>query len=500
MKANNTPHADFRTRWNNSFWHFCFSKAQVWDWVLVFGICLIGYIGIRLAYPYPVTMTDSFTYLRAAIDEQFSAFRPYGFSEWLRVIHVFSTSIFSIFIVQTLLYALCCTLLILALKRYFPIRPTWLRWTISVFIVASPVAFYMLNAIMSDALFGCMMILMIAMLIVLAHEGSYSALLIYFGAFFVALFTRYSGMFFIAVLIPILFFLPHKPCRYIGIVGTLLISLFFYQNICNNMQEITHRRQFSTGFDGWQWANNGMHVLPFVDEDKAPKKNMQLLHEACLASRDYICQKTDSGHVASAAFLWDKQSPLKQYLFYYMQTRRVSYVEAWAKLGGGIYADYGKWLIKQHPIEFCRYYLVHNTAKVFYPDCLELVNSYSDIPADNREVQKWFGIDAEDIQQHPSHPLYEKYINPILPALELALWIVMFGALLAMLIRWKHWSMTRSQRIVFWVILLLGFVYCGSTAFASPITIRNWFPLQAIKLAFTTVCLYFAIPTTAKNR
>ena len=128
------------------------------------------------------------------------------------------------------------------------------------------------------------------------------------------------------------------------------------------------------------------------------------------------------------------------------------------------------------------------------------MNSYSDIPADNREVQVWFGIDAEDIKQHPSFPLYEKYINPILPALELVLWIVMFGALLAMLIRWKHWSMTRSQRIVFWTILLLGFVYCGSTAFASPITIRNWFPLQAIKLAFTTVCLYFAIPTTAKNR
>ncbi len=498
MKANKlTARPSEHVGWQQSFWRFCFSREQLWDWIVPAILCIVGYIVLRWAYPYPATSEDSFTYLRAAIDDQFSIYRPFGFSEWLRIIHAVSPSIHALFITQTLLYAFCTTLLILALKRYYPIRPTWLRWLISVLIVVSPVAFFMLNAIMSDALFGCMVILMIAMLMVIFHDGSYIALLLYFVAFTVALFTRYSGMFFAIVLLPVLCFVPHKPCRWISLVGTALICVFFYKNICNNMYNTVRLRQFSTGFDGWQLANNAMHIVPFIDTDadEQPKdKNMRNLHNAiCTHFCDYICQKTDSGKVATSAFMWEKQSPLKQYMFYRMQNTHTSYPKAWAQLGGGLYADYGKWLILHHPVEFCRYFLNHNIPLVFYPRNLEMVVNYVAVPADNREVPEWYGIAPTDMTR-TVHPIYRNWLRHILPAMDLFFWIVMIGALLAMLIRWKHWSMTRAQCLTFWMILLIGFIYCGSTAFASPIAIRNWFPLQALKLAFASCCLYAALP------
>ncbi len=498
MKPNKpTTRPNIRTGWQQSFWRFCFSREQLWDWTIPVLLCLVGYIVLRWAYPYPATYADSFTYLRTAIDDQFSIFRPFGFSEWLRVVHTVSPSIHALFIVQTILYALCTTLLILALKRYYPVRPTWLRWVISILIVASPVAFYMLNTIMSDALFGCMVILMIAMLMVIFHEGSYIALLLYFVAFTVALFTRYSGMFFAVILLPILCFVPHKPCRWISLVGTALICVVFYQNICNHMYDTIRHRQFSTGFDGWQLANNAIHIIPFIDTDadeQPSDKDMRMLHDiTCTHFRDYICQKTDSGKVATAVFMWDSQSPLKQYMFYHMQKTHTSYPVAWARLGGGLYADYGKWLILHHPVEFCRYFLNHNIPLVFYPSNLEMVGKYTPVAADNREIPEWYGIAPADMTR-TVHPFYERGLRHVLPAIDLFFWIVMIGALLAMLIRWKHRTMTRAQRLTFWLILLIGFIYCGSTAFASPITIRNWFPLQALKLALTTCCLYAAIP------
>ncbi len=498
MKANkHIVPPTVRAGWGQSFWRFCFSREQMWDWMVPALLCLAGYIVLRPAYPYPATMTDSFTYLRAAIDNTFSVYRPFGFSAWLRAIHAISPSIHALFIAQTLLYAFCTTLLILALKRYYPIRPVWLRWVVSVLTVLNPAAFYMLNAVMSDALFGCMVFLMVAMLMVVFHEGSYIAMLLYFAAFNVALFTRYSGVFFVVALLPVLCFIPHKLCRLVSLAGTLLICVFFYTNICNHMYDSIRYRRFSTGFDGWQLANNAMHVIPFIDADAGVQPSdgeMRAFHNSiCTHFRDYICQQTDSGKVACSTFMWESQSPLKRYTFHYMRNNRTSYAVAWASLGGGLYADYGKWLILHYPVEYCRYFLSHNIPYVFYPNSLELIGGYSPVPADNREVPEWFGISPAEMTR-TVHPLYERYLSPVLPAIDLFFWIVMAGALSVMLVRWKHWTMTRAQCLTFWLILLIGFVYCGSTAFASPITLRNWFPLQALKLALTVCCLYAVLP------
>ena len=157
------------------------------------------------------------------------------------------------------------------------------------------------------------------------------------------------------------------------------------------MKETIHHAQFSTGFDGWQLANNGLHVLPFIEDGQQPdNKRLREFHQIMQHQfKDIITEKTDSGRIATAAFLWDKEGPLKQYLFYYMQTTRTPYPIAWARLGGGLYADYGKWLIMHYPILFWQHYLAPNCKDVFYTTRLEMAGKYTEIPIGQKEMATW---------------------------------------------------------------------------------------------------------------
>jgi hypothetical protein len=122
-----------------------------------------------------------------------------------------------------------------------------------------------------------------------------------------------------------------------------------------------------------------MHVLPFIDNEQMPDdKKVRELHEFSQGRfNELILQKTDSGRKVTAAFLWQQDLPLKRYTFYTMQKTRVSYPVAWARLGGGVFADYGKWLILHYPAAFWRHYLAPNIGSAFWTWNLEMVGHYS---------------------------------------------------------------------------------------------------------------------------
>ena len=147
---NNTEHK------GDNYWTFLFQKAQMTDWITVLVSCLVGYVFIRLCYPMPATFPDAFSYVAAAQTDQFSIYRPFGYSAFLQIIHALSSSVHAVIIAQFILYALSIGLFMMALKRYYPIHLTWLRLTIEAVVTLAPVCIYMLNALMSDALFCCL--------------------------------------------------------------------------------------------------------------------------------------------------------------------------------------------------------------------------------------------------------------------------------------------------------------------------------------------------------
>lgn len=474
----------------NSFWHFLIQKPQLADWLTIISSCIIGYIFIHVCYPTPATYSDAFSYVAAAQTDQFSIYRPFGYSAFLQCVHFFSHSVQAVIVAQFLLYALSLGLFLLAIKRYYPIRKTWLRILLEVVITLAPAVIYMLNALMSDALFCCLILIMLAMLLVLIHDKSWIAAGIYLAAFFGCLFVRYSAMFFPFAFIPILIFAAKPIQRWITIALTCALFGIFYQNITSNMRPVVHRSQFSTGFDGWQLANNGMHVLPYIDDDQQPKdKRLRDMHNFVQPHfNDLIIAKTDSGRHVTAAFIWQTDFPLKQYMFRYMQMMRTSYPVAWARLGGGLYSDYGKWLITTYPDLFWKYYLSLNIQDVFYPDYLEMVGHYSEIPSDQKDIASWFETDPKEL--HPAkYPVYENHLTKVLPLIDLITWILFIGAFVLIIVRRRTLLATREQKLTFALLFVFGFIYYGTTTFAAPIVIRYWLPMHAVKLAFIWILL-----------
>lgn len=480
------------TEKKNTYWSFLFQKPQLVDWLAIIVSCIIGYIFIHICYPTPATYSDAFSYVAASASDQFSIYRPFGYSAFLQLVHVFSHSLQAVIIAQFLLYALSLGLFLLAIKRYYPINKTWVRVLIEVIATLAPTCLYMLNALMSDALFCCLILIMLAMLLVVIYDNSWLAAGVYLAAFFCCLFVRYSAMFFPLAFIPILVLAGKPVLRWTTIVLTCILFAVFYQNICSNMQHVVHRKQFSTGFDGWQLANNAMHILPYIEDEQQPDdRRLRDLHNFVQPYfNDLTIAATDSGRHVTAAFIWQSHFPLKQYMYRYMQSTQTSYPVSWARLGGGLYSDYGKWLIMHYPALFWKYYLSLNIKDVFYPNTfMEMLSHYSEVPADQQDMASWFNMNTAE--PHPArYPIYEQALKPVLPAIELITWILFIAAVVWIIIRRKTALSTRPQRLAFALLFVFGFVYYGTTTFAAPIVIRYWLPMHALKLAFVWMALH----------
>lgn len=475
-----------------NYWQFLFDKSQLADWLAIIVSCVIGYIFIRICYPTPATYSDTFTYVAAAESDQFSIYRPFGYSAFLQIVHALSHSVVAVIVTQFILYAVALGLFLLAIKRYYPIRQTWLRVVLEIVITLAPTCLYMLNAVMSDALFCCLILIMLAMLLVVIYDNSWLAAGIYLAAFFGCLFVRYSAMFFPIAFIPILILAGKPLLRWVTIGLTCALFGIFYHNITTNMHDVIHRSQFSTGFDGWQLASNAMHVLPYIEDNQQPDdRRLRDLHNFVQPHfNDLIIERTDSGRHVTAAFIWQSHFPLKQYLFRYMQTNKISYPVAWARLGGGLFSDYGKWLIFHYPALFWKYYLSLNIKSVFYPTDMEMAGHYLEIPKDQSVMNSWLEMDLEN-QEAPRFPVYENHLKKVLPWLELLTWILFIGAFVLIILRRHTLLSTREQKLAFSLLFVFGFVYYGTTAFAAPIVIRYWLPMHAIKLAFMWMFLSY---------
>lgn len=477
----------------SSYWRFIVELKQLPDWLVCFASCLIGYFFITHLYPYPATYSDSFSYVAAAADNQFSIFRPFGYSAFLRFLHPISKSISFVVLSQFLIYFISVALLVMALKKYYPMKAI-IRIPVEIILVISPAVIYMLNALMSDALFCCSIFVMIAMLLVMFHESlgtAIAAAIVYLIAFHCSLYLRYSAMFFPFAIVPFLFFAKPKALSWTTIALTGIIFLTFHQNISSNMEKIVHIRQFSTGFDGWQLANNGLNAAPFLDKNEKPSnKKLVKLHQFCMDEKfdSLITAKTHHDSLVTASFLWDTQLPLKQFLFSYMQEKKLSYPVAWAKLGGGLYAEYGKWLIIHHPVEFWKHYLSKNIVAGFYPTHLEIIGKYTEIPMGDKDIVRWFDV-KEDQPLAANSSFYEVKLSKVLPLFELIDWIIFIIGVVLLCVFRKSALNSRAKVLSFGLIVAFGFMYYGTTIFASPIALRYWMPMHAFKIAILWMAL-----------
>ncbi|WP_280645160.1 MULTISPECIES: hypothetical protein [unclassified Dysgonomonas] len=345
--------------------------------------------------------------------------------------------------------------------------------------VFSPIAFYMSNAIMSDLLFTVMIYFMLAALFYLMKKQSWIALVIFLLSLYFALHIRYSAMMFPVIFI-VCFFLIKGKIRWIGICGIVIVTFLFYNQVKNDMRKTIGFAQFSTGFDGWQLANNAIHIIPYIDlkPEQIADPELASVHSFVVVSKNVIYEKTRQGQVASASFMWINDQPLKQYLFTYMQHTRQPYSVSWIRLGSTTYKKYGQYLIKKYPLKFLRYYYYPNAKSIFYTDSKEIIGYYNPINVD--DIFQWYNI-PKDAEIEAKHPIYEDFVAEASASSYMFLWAFIFILGIISFIKRKELLWHDSiQKQIFWIIVITGMIYYGATVFASPVSLRFWIPVNAV--------------------
>lgn len=473
----------------DSYFRFLLGRQQWADWAVIFLSTFLGLIPVLLSYPMPNTISDSFGYLSAAFKDEFVAYRPFGYSFYLQTVYRLSSSIYSIVVSHALLYGLSVGMLLLAVKKYWPPRRRAHFLIVEAVVSLSPAAIYMLNTIMSDSLFCCLIFIMVAMAIVWLQEGSWIALCIYALVLFASMHTRYSAMFFPLAFVPVFALKGSLFRRIVSIVATVAAFLVFYLGVSAQMERLTGKRQLSTGFDGWQLANNALHILPHLDQEDLAQEpqttEMQLLHKICVSDMPAIREFTHDGKEITAQFLWNMKSPLKMYAHFCADKNEdMYYYDAWISLGSGLYKDYGIWLITRHPWLFVCHYLAPNTLEAFFPTKLEMIGHFSEVPAGKTELSQWF-TDVPEEGLHARNDAYGRFVRAAVPWIDLLTWLVMLASFVLLLV--KKVSLSKETKFCLLLLFLFGFIYYGTTVFASPIAARYWMPMHAIKLSFAWI-------------
>ncbi|MDR2843836.1 MAG: hypothetical protein LBV57_04230, partial [Candidatus Symbiothrix sp.] len=104
----------------------------------MFGLYLVLGILIQIYYPYPFVYPDSGAYLLSAAEEVVNAWRPMGYSYYIRFVHAFSPSLTVLYWVSYGLNAIACILFLFSVKYLFKITSKILFYTFAGFMIFSP--------------------------------------------------------------------------------------------------------------------------------------------------------------------------------------------------------------------------------------------------------------------------------------------------------------------------------------------------------------------------
>ena len=474
-----------------SFYRFCIAKEQRLEIIIVLGIALLSATMLIILYPFPDTMADSHGYIDAAAADTYQIYRPFGYSLFLQVLNNISTRISSVFIAQHIIHTLSILWFILSVGFFW--RKTRGYYLFVLFTAFTPVYWYLSNSIMSDSVFASISILWITCILWAAKgyktTNLYKIVIIFTAAqalfLFAMLHTRHIAMFYPILSIP-LFICVFKKRSWLPILFTIAAIFIFRAQTINNTAKLTDIKRFSSGFEGWQLANNALHIVPHINTkpSRMPTRKLQDLHTLVMHYKDTISIITKGNRITSA-FMWNNRLPLKSYMFYNMQINKTPYLIEWMELGP-VYSKYGSTLIKIHPFLFAKHYLIPNTWNALWVQP-GIISEYENHPP-LKQINAWFSDSIEQGDYQAKSTIYETY-SKILPALSLVGWILLLA--LGIRVLYKNIriisNITSEPYTAFLFIFILS--YITAIIWASPIEARYFMPVVPVKAFFIYIWL-----------
>ncbi|HVI48561.1 MAG TPA: hypothetical protein VM802_27075 [Chitinophaga sp.] len=444
----------------------------------------IQWLLFKAAYPFADYFSDSYNYIESALGNMSVNVWPVGYARFLEMVHAFSRSDRAVTGIQ---YA---AVIVAGLYFFFTVlffyRPPRLVVRILyIFLFFNPVLLYLSNYISSDPIFLALSLLWFTQLIWMLERPALFRIVTH-ALVLVVLFTvRYNAMYY-----PLITAVALACSRYriwakaVGIVLPVVLIYMFIDFTSKKNQEYTGARQFSV-FSGWQLANNALYMYPHIKVDStAVPAGCDSLAKLVRQYFAIIPEEYKKQSPADGAFyIKEPGAPLKVYLQRYVNATRVtSNIKAWGGVAP-VYGKYGRWLIKDHPVAFLRYFAMEN-AWVYILPPLEKLEYYN---LNSNEVwetaMKWFNYSDKKVYALPGND-FQGYLLFLYPAVFLAINILFAGSLVFFLIK-KGWK-KGSPRFNRFMLLGISFwlVNMGFSILASPVVFRyQLFPMVIILTA-----------------
>ncbi len=454
---------------------------------LIILACLAAAAGtaFRLLYPFMFTFPDSGAYVLGAAEGVFNAYRPMGYSSYLKIVHLFTGSEAGLFAVSYTLSALSSLFMLFSARYLLDISPRWLFLTLSALTLLSPRIIFCTNFIMSDGLFNTLTMLFLAsaMWMVFARNLLMAAFhLLLFAALYK---VRFSGMFFIPVSVAAMWFCFARGKASVRLCAAAAPVVLFVALFSSARKEYVRQTGVDTfaAFGGWQTVNNASVLLPEAKsiDPKELDFGLRLLHA-------FIRQCPDAMFADSSAmrtdYMWSNNLPYKQFLFYYMQSTGKDYQRAWVETGR-MYGEYGRALVARYPGRYFVRFVAPSLLSAFRcGDMYEEKGEFRNEPL----YKDYFGI------QEASYRHENRVFTAIYPLRKLL--NVLFWAALGVCAAWFCAARCRrglprfEERLAAGMLLGFAVIYIGSSALASPTTSwRYMMPVMVPSLVFIFYCI-----------
>jgi len=463
------------------FIHFLREKEQRQELIVLTTLFLLLGILVPVFYPYPFTTADSGAYLLKASADLFNIYRPQGYSGYLQILHAFQESLSFVYAVTYILTAIGILFLLFSAKYLFGIRRKIIFYPLCIASVFSPRILFCCNFLMSDGLFHLLTLFFLATALWIPFSRSKSLPVIHLIIFICLYQVRYSGMFYLPVTLLVFLFSPVVRTRR---AKTLLILAPIVCFLClYSIGKKEYHRQtgvnISSGFSGWQLLNNAAVLFPEakqLPQSSFREPNVRALHSFMQNCPDSLFS---ADHSMQTNYMWWKNLPLKQFLFYYLQHSGQSYTAGWVYTGS-LYQQYARELILAYPLRYITRFIFPSFISMFrfQPFSEEAIPLQLDPYG-----AAYYHTDTES---HPHAYRIFSSLNPVRRVMNAIYWFLLAAGLLYYFIchiRKKYFRDPRWQ--AGFALMIFIPVYIAISCLASPNTTwRYTLPVYIPSLIF----------------
>jgi len=456
------------------------NKVTRWYvWLAALAIVL-QFVVFKYFYPYAGFINgDSYVYLETAHWNYDINIYPIGYSRFLRLFSVLSRSDLALVAFQYLLLQASTMAFIFTLFYFY--RPgKFIRILLLGCMVFNPVYLYLSNYISSDSLFLSLSLIWFTQLLWILYRPTALRLLYHALILFFAFTVRYNALYYpIIAAVALLFTHQRIFFKATGLAMAIIFIGLFVEHTSTKYDELAGKKQFSP-FSGWQMANNALYSYRYVDRQHtkpvpARFKKLDAMVRTYFDSTNDYNKHPEEFQLAGTAYMWVPGSPLRRYMEQrFFGDSAAGPLKKWATVGP-LYADYAAYLIKEHPVEYAKFYLLPNAFRYYAPP-VEFLDTYNTgIDSVLASAQAWFNYKTNKVKTHfKDYRVETLNFYPVMTGIINVVFLL--SALSFVFLR----GYKKSQNLAIGLILtsVLWVVNFGFSVFASPIALRfQLFPI-----------------------